>query len=253
MTLLRTKLDDGVATLTLANPPLNILTRALMGELREALSRLADERELRVLVLTAEGRHFSAGADVGEHLPPEHGELIPEVMRTLEMLASFPLPTIAAVRGRCLGGAFELVQACDVIVAGESASFGQPEIALAVTAPAACVLLPRKVPYGVAAETLFGGSPIEAARAFAVGLVQRVLPDPRVDEQAHLLARTWARHSAVALRATKQTLRETLEKPRHEALRVAGEIYVNELMSGEDPIEGLGAFLAKRQPAWRHR
>ena len=253
MLLKRTRAEDGVATLTLANPPLNILTRSLMAELRDALAELSDEPGLRCVLLTAEGRHFSAGADVGEHLPPQYRDLIPEVVTTVETLAAFALPVIGAVRGRCLGGGFEVVQGCDLVVAGESAWFGQPEIALAVTAPVACVMLPRRTTYGVAAELLFTGEAMSAARALAVGLVQHVVPDEQVEDHARTLARAIARHSAAALRDTKRTLRVTATRPRHEALRTAGEIYVEDLMQREDPLEGLGAVLEKRSPTWRHR
>jgi cyclohexa-1,5-dienecarbonyl-CoA hydratase len=253
MKLLNARVEHGVATLTLANPPLNILTRALMAELRDALAELVDERDLRCVVVAAEGRHFSAGADVGEHLPPQFRELIPEVVRTVEALAAFPLPVIGAVRGRCLGGGFELVQGCDIVVAGEHAQFGQPEISLAVTAPVACVLLPRRTHAGLAAELLYTGAPIDAARALAAGLVQHVVPDDEVEAKAHELAQVIARHSAVALRDTKRTLRVTASHSRHDALRTAGEIYVEDLMRREDPLEGLGAFLEKRTPQWRHR
>jgi cyclohexa-1,5-dienecarbonyl-CoA hydratase len=253
MHLKRTRVEDGIATLTLAHPPLNILTRALMAELRDALADLSDAAELRCLLLTAEGRHFSAGADVGEHLPPQYRDLIPEVVSTVEALAVFPLPVIGAVRGHCLGGGFELVQGCDLIVAGESAQFGQPEIALAVTAPAACVMLPRRTSYGIAAEMLFTGDSVGAARALAAGIVHHVVPDEQVVDHAMALARAIARHSSAALRDTKRTLRVTASRPRHEALRTAGEIYVEDLMQREDPLEGLGAFLEKRSPSWRHR
>jgi cyclohexa-1,5-dienecarbonyl-CoA hydratase len=253
MHLKRSAVDEGVAILTLAHPPLNILTRALMAELRDALADLADERELRCLLLAAEGRHFSAGADVGEHLPPQHRELIPEVVATVEALVSFPLPVVGAVRGRCLGGGFELAQGCDVLVAAEGARFAQPEIALAVTAPVACVLLPRRTAYGTAAELLFTGAPMDAARALAAGLVQHVVPDAELESRALALARDISRHSAAALRDTKRTLRVTALRPRHDALRAAGEIYVEDLMAREDPVEGLGAFLEKREPVWRHR
>lgn len=253
MNFLKTTFEDGIAMLALANPPLNILTRAVLGELRQALSTLAEAPELRVLLIVGEGKHFSAGADVGEHLPPTHCELIPEFMTTLEMLAIFPLPTIAAVRGRCLGAGFELVQACDMIVAGEGATFAQPEIQLAVTAPVACVLLPRRTTYGHAAEILFGGEAIDAKRALAIGVVQHVVPELRTEEQALALARRFAKHSAAALRATKHTLREVADQPRATAFQQAGQIYVNELMNAADPVEGLEAFLARRAPVWRHR
>ena len=253
MSLLRIAENDGIVTLTLDHPPLNILTRSLLGELREALDRMRAPAGTRVLLLAAQGRHFSAGADVGEHLPPQHRELIPEFLRTVEALAAFPLPTIAAVHGRCLGAGFELAQACDLIVAAEDASFGQPEIALAVTAPAACALLPRRTGHGNAAELLYGGETVDATRAFAMGLVQRVAPEAKLEEQSLAIARRVARHSAAALRATKASLRAASGVPLAEALRRAGDIYVNELMAASDPVEGLEAFLAKRPPVWRHR
>lgn len=244
---------DGVATVTLDHPPLNILTRALLRELRAAFATLAGEPALRVARLVATGRHFSAGADVGEHLPPEHAELIPEFCETIEALAAFPLPLVAAVRGRCLGGGFELVQAADVIVAGEGASFGQPEILLGVTAPAACVLLPRRTGYGDAAALLFTGDAIPAARARELGLVQALVADDAVEAEAAALAGRIARHSAVALRETKRALRETAALPRGEALRWTARAYVDDLMAGHDAREGLTAFLEKRPAEWRHR
>jgi len=246
------RIEDGIATLTLDQPPLNILTRALLAELRAALASLAGDRAVRVLRLAATGRHFSAGADVGEHLPPQHERLIPEFADTIEALAAFPLPVVAGVRGRCLGGGFELVQAADLVVAGVGATFGQPEIALGVTAPAACVLLPRRAP-GLAAELLFGGEPIGAERAREAGLVQRVVPEEAVDDEALALARKLARHSREALRMTKRTVAEALARPRGAALRTAASLYVDELMRGEDALEGLDSFLAKRAPVWRHR
>lgn len=253
MTHLRISETDGVTTLSLDHPPLNILTRAMLGELRQAFDGLKAAADMRVLIVTAQGRHFSAGADVGEHLPPTHRELIPEFLRTVEALASFPLPTLAAVRGRCLGAGFELAQACDLVVAADDASFGQPEIALAVTAPAACALLPRRTSHGNAAELLFGGEAVDAPHAYAMGLVQRVVPSAVLEEQALAHAKRFARHSAAALRATKASLRVAQGQPVAEALRRTGDIYVHELMAGSDPVEGLEAFLAKRPPVWRHR
>ena len=119
-------IEDGVGRVVLDDPPVNILTRRVMSRLRGELDGLAAARELRVLVLSAEGKHFSAGASVEEHLPDQVGEMIPEFMETIEALQDFPLPTISAVQGRCLGGAFELALAADLIVAGEGALFGVP-------------------------------------------------------------------------------------------------------------------------------
>ncbi|NIN71989.1 MAG: hypothetical protein GTN78_17545 [Gemmatimonadales bacterium] len=248
-----TAMEDGIGRITLSHPPVNVLTRAVMASLRGALRELESESSLRVLLLTAEGKHFSAGADVGEHLPPDFEEMIPEFLDTVAAIHAFPLPVIAAVRGRCLGGGFELVQAADMVVAGEGASFGQPEILLGVFPPAACVLLPQLCPSGRAAELVFTGAPLSAAQAHEAGLVTRLSPDDRVEDEALALARQIAQHSAAALRATKRALRAGTAAQRAEALKAAGRVYVDELMQTQDAVEGLKAFVEKRQPTWSHQ
>jgi len=245
-----TTLDHGIGHLVLDLPPLNILTRAALAELRAALAQCAAEPTLRVLVLGAAGKHFSAGADVGEHLPPQHLALIPEFLETIDVLDAFPLPVIAAVRGKCLGGGFELVQAADIIVAGEGAAFGQPEIVLGVFPPAAAVLLPMRLPPGLAARIVYSGDPVTAVECERGGLVTRLAPDEAVDDVALELARRIARHSGAALRLAKRAMRGTGAGGRKEALRQAGEVYLQDLMETHDALEGLGAFVEKRQPVW---
>lgn len=249
-----TTTQDGIARVTISHPPLNILTRALLAELRGALTALAAEPTLRVVVLGAEGRHFSAGADVSEHLPPAWKAMLPEFLETITMLRAFPVPVLAAVRGRCLGGGFEIAQAVDLVVAGDDATFGQPEILLGVIPPAACALLPFLAGPARAAEAVFTGDPLNAAQALAAGLVARVVPAGRVDEEALALAGRIARHSAAALRVAKRALRPPArERAEAEALAVAGRRYARELMHTADAAEGLTAFLEKRAPAWSHR
>jgi cyclohexa-1,5-dienecarbonyl-CoA hydratase len=251
--LVRSEVAEGVARLTLCSPPVNILTRAVMGELRSRLTALAGDGTLRALVLGADGKHFSAGADVGEHLPPMFRELIPEFLTTVAQLRAFPTPVIAAVRGRCLGGAFELVQAADLVVASEGAQFGQPEIMLGVFPPAACALLPGLCGPQRAAELVLAGDAIAAAQAREWGLVARVVPDDQVEAEALALAKRIARHSAAALRATKRALRASDDDATAASLRAAARVYETELMETADAVEGLTAFLEKRQPVWGHR
>jgi cyclohexa-1,5-dienecarbonyl-CoA hydratase len=244
--------DTGIGRIELDRPPLNILTRALLGELRSDLRRLAEQPDLRVLLLTAVGEHFSAGADVGEHIPPHYLSLIPDFLDTIAALDAFPLPVVAAVRGKCLGGGFELVQPADLIVAGESAVFGQPEIALGVFPPAACVLLPERFPAAIAARLIYGGDSITAAEAERWGFVTRVVADEEVERTALEEARRLARHSAVALRAAKTALRGGGAVARRAALQAAGNLYMHDLMESHDAVEGLRAFTEKRRPVWRH-
>lgn len=251
--MVRTEIaENGIGTLLFARPPLNVLTQSLLAEMRSALARLSVQRTLRALVLAAEGSHFSAGADVGEHLPPRFRSMIPEFLDTIAAVVEFPVPVIAAVRGRCLGGGFELAQAADLMVAGESASFGQPEILLGVFPPAACALLPARCAPGLAAELLFTGDPIDARRACEAGLVRSVVPDDRILDEAQAVASRIARHSAAALRAAKRALRQSATPGAVPSLRAAGAMYLDELMLTRDSHEGLSAFVEKRQPVWMH-
>ena len=243
-------IGDGIGQLVLSDPPLNILTRAVLGQIRTGMRELETDKSLRVVVISAEGKHFSVGADVGEHLPPHYPDLISEFLDTVRVVHGFPLPVLAAVRGRCLGAGFELVVAADIVIAGEDASFGQPEIMLGVFPPAACAMLPDNCPQGMAAELVFTGDPVDARDAQRAGIVRHVVPAERVREEALDLAKRIARHSGAALRHTKHALRHESMDRTDGALQHAGRIYVAELMETKDAIEGLHAFLEKRQPVW---
>ena len=247
----RVSCTDGIARVSLDAPPLNILTRALMEALRGALIELAGRADLRVVILYGEGPHFSAGASVEEHLPGEVAVMIPEFIATIGALHHFPLPVIAAVRGRCLGGAFELVLAADILVATDDAILGVPEVRLGVFPPAACVQLSTRNP-GLAAELLFTGDAQPAPVLADLGLVHKVVPADRLDDEIMGLAGRVARHSAATLRATKRALRAAVPDPTPALERVA-RIYLDELMPTADAVEGLTAFVEKRKPEWRHR
>lgn len=244
--------DDGIARLTLKSPPLNILTRDVLGQLRSALQTAQVSPALRVVVLAAEGKHFSAGASVEEHLPGEYRAMLADFEASILALQEFPLPVIAAVQGRCLGGAFELVQAADLIVATDDAQFGQPEIQLGVIAPIACALLAARIGPARAAELLYTGDVLTAQAAAEAGLVARVVPRAALEDEAYALAQRIARHSAAAVRATKAALRAATPESR-PGIAAATRVYREELMVTHDALEGLLAFVQKRTPQWSHQ
>jgi cyclohexa-1,5-dienecarbonyl-CoA hydratase len=248
-TLVEGTATDGIGRITVNHPPLNILTRDVLTKIRDVVASLAAQSDLRVVVLAGAGKHFSAGADVGEHLPPDFRDMIPEFLETVAAIEHCPVPVVAAVQGRCLGGGFELVQAADIVIAGESAVFGQPEIMLGVLPPAACVILPERAAYGAAAEIVFTGDPVSAARAHAIGLVQRLVPDDQIAAEATALAERIARHSGAALRLAKRAL----QRDSRATLEAVGLLYMDELMATRDAVEGLTAFQEKRTPVWSHQ
>lgn len=243
--------ENGIGRITLAHPPLNVLTRAVLADLQAAVRAVGNQAAVRVVILDAEGRHFSAGADVGEHLPPTYRALIPEFARTVQAVDALPIPVVAAVQGRCVGGGMELVLAADIVLAAEGAVFGQPEICLGVFPPVACAWLPESIPRGAAAELIYTGETVSAAEAARLGIVTRLVADADLVAAARELAGRIARHSAAALRVAKRGFR--LASARWQAVDRQVRLYLEELMDTADAVEGLRAFLEKRQPEWAHR
>jgi len=244
-------INQGIAHAVLNAPPLNILTRELLAGLRDALEANKSDPSLRVLVVSGAGKHFSAGASVEEHLPGQFEEMIPQFIETILAVDRFPVPTIFAVQGRCLGGAFELVLAGDMIVAAEGSLFGVPEIQLGVLPPAACVQLPVLAPAGVAAELIYTGEPMDAAAAHRAGLVSRVVPPDSLQDEALALAASIAQRSGAALRAAKRAMRVG-RGDLADRMHAVSQLYMNDLMATADATEGLASFMEKRQPEWSH-
>ena len=247
--------EGRLARLELRRPPLNVLDLGTLGELNRALVRLAAaDPPPSVLLLSAAGeRAFSAGVAVGDHTADKTGAMLDAVHGVARRLRALPAASVAVVRGLCLGGGLELAASCDLVLAAESASFGQPEIDLACFAPLGAALYPRALGPWRAADLVLTGRRLSAAEAEAWGLVTRRVPDARLDEAAEELAATLLAKSASALAAARRALAAGLERPFDDALAATETIYTEEICPSEDLAEGVAAFLAKRAPRWRHR
>jgi len=243
--------ENGVGRLTLDRPPLNILSIAMLREMLSIVKQAAAGQRLKALVLRAEGTVFSAGVDVADHTPEKVGEMIPLFDQTCVSLAEFPAPTLAAVQGSALGGGFELVSCCDLVVASELARFGQPEIKLGVIAPVAALRLPRQIGGHRAAELLMMGTTIDATKAFEMGLVNRLVPADQFEATVEVIINELTSLSAAALRACKRAVR--LGTDEWVGLKAVERLYLEELMATQDAQEGLAAFLEKRPPVWTDR
>lgn len=240
--------QERVARITLASPKANILDRAMIRELDEALSQCA-RRALHAVVITAEGPHFSFGASVQEHLPDQIAGTLQALHRLLRRLHEASAPVIGAVRGQCLGGGFELVLACDFIVADSTAQFAVPEVKLAVFAPAASVLLPLRVGQALAARLLLTGAAITADEAARSGLVSRVA-DNLDAEVERCLESDFLPCSPSSLQFACRAARMSLRRAFAEDLTQLEHLYLSELMTTPDAEEGIRAFLEKRTPQW---
>jgi enoyl-CoA hydratase len=162
----------------------------------------------------------------------------------------FPKPVIAAVNGLAVAGGFELVLACDLVVAAEDAGFGLPEVSRGLLAAAGGpIRLAKRVPLAIALEVGMTGEPLSAARAFQLGLVNRVVPAARVVDEAIGLAERIGRNSPTAVRATRQLIRDAVEATEAEGWRLTTQGAAEVIASG-DTLEGATAFVEKRDPVW---
>jgi cyclohexa-1,5-dienecarbonyl-CoA hydratase len=246
--------DQTRAAFDLFHPKGNIVTAEMIGALEQALDAVAQHPHLKLVTLEGEGEDFSFGASIPEHAPGQIDRVLPQTHQLIYALLDFPAVTAAVVRGRCLGGGFELALACDFIFAERSAVFALPEIGLGVFPPAASALLPPRIGTTRATSAILTGKRISATEASAAGLLELVADDgdlrPAVDRwfEAHLHKR-----SAAALRHATAAARLSLVQHVRAVLPELERLYLNDLMQTQDAVEGVSAFLEKREPRWSDR
>jgi cyclohexa-1,5-dienecarbonyl-CoA hydratase len=249
--MIRLTVEAPVARLVLARPPLNILNIAMLEEIADALDTLAPRRDLRAIVIGAQGTVFSAGVDVEVHVDDRVRPMIAAFHGVFRRLADLEAPTVAAVQGPALGGGCELAAFCDLVVAADSATFGQPEIRLGLFPPVTAVAFHYFVRGKKTLELMLLGETIDAHEAARMGLVNRVVPAAELEQAVEAVVGKLASYSGTALRLAKKAYYASVDRPFHEALDRAEEIYLSELMATEDAREGIAAFREKRTPRWR--
>ena len=243
--------DGQVATAVLAAPKANILDRGMLRDLGSILKGAISRLNPKVIVIRGEGPSFSFGASVSEHLPDQIEPTLNELRELLIAVAKVPAPTIAAVRGHCLGGGFELALACDLIAAEETAQFGCPEIKLGVFPPAASALLPVKAGSGWASKIVLTGSTYSGKDLAVAGVVSRLATAGDLDgELERWLESDFLPRSAAALRHAAAATRLPVLRALERDLPLLEKIYLEELMREPDAVEGIRAFMEKREPQW---
>lgn len=241
--------DGSIATITLARPKANVLDSEMIEAITGQVKTLADDTGLRLLVFAAEGRHFSFGASVPEHLPGKVDKMLPAFHQMFREIESAGLPTAAVVRGQCLGGAAELATWCGMVFCEPRTHIGVPEIKLGVFPPIAAFALRWRVGGHNATKLVITGQSIAGEEAVRLGLADHCSDDPDAALQAwhdeHL-----ASLSPAALRAAWRATRRPLAEALHTELDELERQYLSELMAHPDALEGLTAFLEKRSPQW---
>lgn len=239
-----------MATITLNRPPLNVLNIEMMEELIVALKWAGDQPE-PLAAITGEGKAFSAGVDIADHTPDKVNKMIDVFDRLFMTMSEIDKPLVALVNGAALGGGYEIVIFCDLIVASEKAKLGQPEIKVGVFPPIACYVLPRLLSWPLAMEMILSGDIIDAVRAERIGLVNKVLPAESFNDGAKEFLQRFSALSPVVLSLTKKAVKAGIGKNFADGLKAIDRIYLDELMNTEDAVEGLQAFMDKRKAVWR--
>jgi cyclohexa-1,5-dienecarbonyl-CoA hydratase len=248
---IQTELKEGVATLTLNRPPVNVLNIEMMEEVNTYFESLLKEKALKLLVIQAAGKAFSAGVDVGEHLGDLVYKMIEVFHRMFRLMDALKVPSIAVVNGSALGGGCELAVYCDMVMATEKAKFGQPEIQVGVFPPIAALVFPRMMGRKKALELILSGDVISAQEALALGMINKIVPEASLAEEVSRFVEKFKKLSGTVLKLTKEATLAGLNDDAERGLKVIEKIYLDRLMKTHDAIEGLKAFIDKRKPTWK--
>lgn len=246
---------EHVAVLKINRPDaLNALNTEVLTELEQAVDRLDADEEVRVIVITGEGRAFVAGADIGEMATlsmtegRRFGQKGQKLYRKIEKMEK---PTIAAVNGFALGGGCELAMACDIRYASETAIFGQPETGLGITPGfSGTQRLTQLVGKGLATEMILSATNIDANRAKEIGLVNRVTPPEELMEETMKLAEKIASNAPLAVRWANSAIKRGMEADTDTGIAIEGDLF-GMCFATEDQKEGMKAFLERRKAEFK--
>jgi len=242
-----------VGLITLNRPQaMNALNNQLMRELMEALEALDKNDAIGAMVITGNAEAFAAGADIKEMADKSIQEMMDkDHIAVFGRIRTIRKPVIAAVSGWALGGGCEIALSCDMIIASESARFGQPEINIGVIPGAGGTQrLTRAVGKVIAMEMILNDRRLTAQEAYQFGMVNRVVPVDGYLEEALKLAEEIASRAPVAVRAAKKMINETFERTLSDGLTEEKQVFYN-LFATEDQKEGMQAFVEKRKPEWK--
>lgn len=248
-----TERRGGVLVITINRPEARNALNQVVGErVSAAIDELESDPDLRVAVLTGAGGNFSSGLDLKGWLKGESPSVAGRGLCGMTMKPPAK-PVIAAVEGWALAGGFELLLACDMVVASETARFGVPEVKRSLVAGGGgAMLLAQRIPLAVALEVLLTGDPLSVTRAADLGLVNRVTPEGAALDGALELARVIAANGPMAVAATKRIARESADWTFEEGWSLQKAIY-EPVFASADAKEGAAAFAEKRAPVWKGR
>jgi cyclohexa-1,5-dienecarbonyl-CoA hydratase len=250
---IRSLVDGPVARLTLQRPQHNLLNEQMLRELAGGIGMVAENGAVKLIVLDADGKVFSAGVDIGEYTGERAFSMLDAFHAACIAMVEAPQPVLVIVDGAAIGGGAELVAYGDLVVATPRARFALPEITIGVFPPLASTMFPHIVGPKRALELVLTGEAITAERARELGLVNRLVPEAQLQAAVNELIAKITAQSGAVLGMAKKAVLGGMGLSLRDSLRNSMNIFLNELYRLEDSQEGLRALLEKRQPQWKNR
>ncbi len=244
--------DGTLLRLRLDRPKANIVDAEMISALNTTFAQHLDNAGLAAVLLDAAGPHFSFGASVAEHMPDKCADMLKALHALVRQMLQSPVPILVAINGQCLGGGLEVATAGQRLFAAPTANLGQPEMQLGVFAPAASCLLPERMGQSRAEDLLFSGRSVSGKEALALGLVDEVADDPETAALAYFDTHLAAKSTSSLRLAVKAARLEFVDRIISKLDQVEA-LYLDDLMSTHDAVEGLEAFVAKRSAKWKNR
>ncbi len=252
----RCSINDDVVTITLDKPKHNVMNLAMMNDINGELESVLGDDSPKCLVFEAEGSSWCAGVEVSDHKPEVVSDMISVFTKMFKLIHKLEIPTIAAVHGACLGGGMELAIACDIILASESAVFGQPEIKLGFFPPYAAVRLPTLVGAARSIEICTTGRRYSSSEALQMGMISEVIPGTNKNTLSSRLDKILKEIrdcSPLIIRLNKKAVINSLGVKFDYSLLQTNDLFLNTLMKTEDVREGIASFEEKRKPSWLNK
>lgn len=248
------KYDGQVVEVILNDPPANILTAAMMADIRDFLHADLAQQDRKLVLFKGAGEHFCFGASVAEHTREQVNDMLPGFHMMIGDILAHPVPSMAKVSGLCLGGGFELALACGLIFAGERAKFAVPEIQLGVFPPVAAALLPHLGSSVMASHMVLSGAKMTARDMLDCGIVNSVSPEQELDQAVEsYMEKNILPRSASSLRFANRAVRMAINSIYRQHIGDLERLYLDELMISHDANEGIDCFIAKRKANWNNR
>lgn len=244
---------NNIGKIIFNNGPLNILTISMMEQINNALEGFLQDDSLKAVIFDHNGKAFSAGVDIGDHMGDKAPKMIKEFHGIFRKLNKLKCPTIASIKGAALGGGCEIAIFCDMVFTSNKAKFGQPEIKVGVLPPIAVLAFPQIIGNKKAFELIMLGETIDANEAYRLGISNYVVPLDVYDQEFTKFIESFNDLSTIVLQHTKKAFKKALGIDFETKLDEIEEFYLKELMSTHDANEGLQAFLEKRPPNWQNR